>query len=243
MRNHSAATTRPPIAQAKPPSKNRLLIKFREWHIWLGIALSLFIIIVCVTGIYLNHEWMKLFGAKPQNKPNPLTAGALTTVSDLTSHPVSFAQALARAREVWGDVPIKHVHLNDERGTLIYKIKAQDEDREITINAVTGALTEKNSYRQNTQPRAGAEMKRGINWNKLMKDLHTGKLGGEAGKLLMDFTSVVIIGLTLTGAYLWIVPKWRRRRAKNAAAQALSSPHLGSEFRSRPQAAETIVPH
>ncbi|MBI2883879.1 MAG: PepSY domain-containing protein [Candidatus Methylomirabilis oxyfera] len=218
MKNRSIATAPRP----KPRPKNWLIIKFREWHIWLGVALSLFIVIVSVTGIYLNHEWSKLFKGESRNKPmaaaphepNPVTGGLLATSSDLTTHPLSFAQALARARELWGDVPIQHVHLNDEHGTLIYKIKGHEEDREIQLNASTGALTEKNGYKQNTQAHAGAEMKRGINWGKVMKDLHTGKVGGEAGTLLIDFTSVIIIALTLTGMYLWVVPKWRKRRAE-----------------------------
>lgn len=228
METNDTAAARP-----KPRPKNWLLIKFREWHIWLGVALSLFIVIVCVTGIYLNHEWLKLFKAEPHSKPvtvashkpEPAEAGLLTTSTDFMTQPISFAQALARAREIWGDVPIRHVHLNDERGTLIYKIKAQGEDREVFINAVTGALTEKNGYKQNIQDHPQADLKRGVNWNKVMKDLHTGKLGGETGKLLIDFTSVIIVGLTVTGIYLWVVPKWRKRRAaKIAVTQTASQP-------------------
>lgn len=142
-----------------------------------------------------------------------MSDGVLTTSSDLTTHSVSFVQALVRARELWGDIPIKHVHLSDERGTLIYKIKTYEEDREIQVNASTGVLTEKTGYTQNTQAHGGAEMKRDINWGKVMKDLHTGKVGGELGKLLTDFTSVSIIVLTLTGMYLWVVPKWRKRQS------------------------------
>jgi len=245
MERQSATATNQKSTQHKPRPKNWLLIKFREWHIWLGVALSLFIVIVCVTGIYLNHEWLKLFKGEPNNKPaaaaslkpKPVEAGLLTTSTDLMTQRISFAQALARARELWGDVPIQHVHLNNERGTLIYKIKAQREDREVLINAVTGALAEKNGYKQNTQAHVGAEMNRGINWNKVMKDLHTGKLGGEGGKLLIDFTSVIIIGLTVTGIYLWVIPKSRKRRAaKIALAQRALLPASETEpaFSSEP---------
>jgi len=245
MQTQTTIENKSTAAQAKPRPKNWLLIKFREWHIWLGVALSLFIVIVCVTGIYLNHEWSTLFTGEPNNKPvaaaslkpKPVEAGLLTTSTDLMTQPISFTQALAQARELWGDVPIKHVHLNDERGTLIYKIKAQGKDREVFINAVTGALTEKNGYNQNTQVHPQAGIQRGVNWGKVMKDLHTGKFGGEAGKLLIDFTSVIIIGLTVTGIYLWVVPKWRKRRAaKIALAQRVTLPARGAEpaFSSEP---------
>jgi uncharacterized iron-regulated membrane protein len=46
---------------------------------------------------------------------------------------------------------------------------------------------------------------------KLIKGLHTGKLGGQAGKLLVDFTSLTILALTLSGLYLWAWPKIHRR--------------------------------
>lgn len=227
MGSQFATATNQKSSERKPRPKNWLLIKLREWHIWLGVGLSLFIIIVCVSGIYLNHEWSNLFEGERQNqvlhaapnKRNPVAGGLLTTSSDLTLHAVSFAQALARTREIWGHVPIKHIHLNDERGTLIYKIKAQGEEREVVINAITGALTEKNGYRQNAQPQPRAELRRGINWNKAFKDLHTGNLGGQTGKLLIDFTSLIIIGLTVTGIYLWVVPRWRKRRAAKASGR------------------------
>jgi hypothetical protein len=215
MESQSTTPAKQQTKQHKPPAKNRMLIKFREWHIWLGIGLSLFIVIICVTGVYLNHD--KFFKGK-RAKTKPEGSGTLTTTTDLTAQPISFAQALARARAAWGDIPIKHVHLNDEGGTLVYKIKAHAQDREILVNASTGALLEKNGYQHNTQAHSGAAMKSGINWGKVMKDLHTGQLGGEGGKLLVDFTSVIIIGLTLTGIYLWGVPKWRKRQATQKAA-------------------------
>ena len=226
MQTQPTTTANPASAQAKPRPRNWLLIKFREWHIWLGVALSLFIIIVCVTGIYLNHEWLKLIKGEAYDKPKPGQSGVLTTSTDLTTHPVSFAAALARARELWGnEVPIQHVHLNAQQEALTYKIKARGQDREITIDAFTGALTEKNGYKQDTQIHPQADIKRGVNWGKVMKDLHTGKLGGEAGKLLIDFTSIIIVGLTVTGIYLWVVPKWRKRRAaKIAVTQTASQP-------------------
>ena len=250
MGPQSATATNQKSTQHKPRPKNWLLIKVREWHIWLGVALSLFIVIVCVTGIYLNHEWLKLFKGEPNNKPaaaaslkpKPVEAGLLTTSTDLMTQPISFAQALARARALWGDVRIQHVHLNHERGALIYKIKAQGEDREVIINAVTGALTEKNGYNQNTQAHTEADTKRGINWGKVMKDLHTGKLGGETGKLLIDFTSLIIIGLTVTGIYLWLVPKWRKRRAtKIAWAQRATLSSRGAEPAFSPEPTQNVA--
>jgi uncharacterized iron-regulated membrane protein len=54
---------------------------------------------------------------------------------------------------------------------------------------------------------------KGIDWNKVIKDLHTGKIGGDAGKLLIDFVAVILIILTISGLYLWIIPTLRKRRS------------------------------
>ncbi len=53
----------------------------------------------------------------------------------------------------------------------------------------------------------------GLNWAKIVDDLHTGKILGTPGKLLIDFTSGTIIALTLTGIYLWGVPMLRKRQS------------------------------
>jgi hypothetical protein len=59
-----------------------------------------------------------------------------------------------------------------------------------------------------------------INWAKLVDDLHTGKVFGSAGVLLIDVTSGVIIALTLTGIYLWGVPMLRKRQSRRRQAAA-----------------------
>lgn len=63
-----------------------------------------------------------------------------------------------------------------------------------------------------------------MDWGKAIKDLHTGKIGGDAGKLLVDFVAVILIVLTVSGLYLWIVPTLRKRRSarQRAAAAALA---------------------
>jgi uncharacterized iron-regulated membrane protein len=52
---------------------------------------------------------------------------------------------------------------------------------------------------------------------KLIKELHTGKLGGLAGKLLVDSTSLAILALTLSGLYLWAWPRIRRHKTALSA--------------------------
>jgi uncharacterized iron-regulated membrane protein len=192
-----------------PRPKNWLLLKAREWHIWLGVAVSLFAVLICATGIYLNNE--KLFvGGEHGMQKLPIQKG-LSTVTDLDAIPVSFAQALARARKEVGEAPIEHIQLKYEKEGLAYKIKL-GEGWDLFIDAKSGALTEKKGYRTKSEGSAG--MTHGVNWGKVMKDLHTGKIGGFIGHRVADFTSLVLILLTVTGVYLWALPKWRRWKAR-----------------------------
>lgn len=59
---------------------------------------------------------------------------------------------------------------------------------------------------------------KGMDWGKAIKDLHTGKIAGDAGKLFVDLVAAGIILLTVTGIYLWAVPALRKRRSARERA-------------------------
>jgi hypothetical protein len=61
-----------------------------------------------------------------------------------------------------------------------------------------------------------------MDWGKAIKDLHTGKIAGDAGKLLVDIVAGFIIPLTLSGLYLWVVPTLRKRRSSQLRAAVAS---------------------
>jgi hypothetical protein len=181
-------------------NKNWLLVKFRQWHSWGGVFLSVFILVVAVTGIILNHKDFFLKGEKKQGP-----SGSLTSTTDFAALPVSFPRALELARGHFGDVPLEKIELKDEHGQLMYKV-SRGEGEEIRIDAGTGEMTTKYGM---SLTETG---KTTLNWGKIIDDLHTGKILGLFGKLTVDFTSGVIIALTLTGIYLWGMPMILKRR-------------------------------
>jgi hypothetical protein len=208
------------MAADSKTNKNWLLVKFREWHSWGGLFLSVFILIVAVTGILLNHK--DFFFRKGEKNVATGPSGQLSSTTDLTALPISFADALALGCAHYGDVPLEKIELKDELGQLIYKI-CPGEGKEIRIDAFTGEIKSKYGYRL----AAGVgKPKAGLNWAKIVDDLHTGKIFGTPGKLLIDLTSGVIIALTLSGIYLWGVPWLRKRRAareRRRAAEAAAA--------------------
>lgn len=42
-----------------------------------------------------------------------------------------------------------------------------------------------------------------LNWQRLLLDLHAGRLFGLAGQLVMDLAALVLVVLALTGTVIW----------------------------------------
>jgi len=164
-------------------------------HLWIGIAIGLYIAVVCVTGSVLvfRRELMRAYSNRPQisahtpdTKPlseEQLRAAALRAYPDFT------------VEKVWpsrrGNTP---VDIWMERGPANNRVKKQH-----LFDPYTGAdLGE-------TRPRAI----RFIDW---MVSLHDDLLGGMNGRIVNGVGSILLTLLCLTGAIIWWpgAGKWRR---------------------------------
>jgi uncharacterized iron-regulated membrane protein len=202
--------TKAPVSPAKG---NQWLSQFRKWHSWGGLFLSVFILLVAVTGILLNHKDFFFHGEKRK------VTGQFRTTTDVAAVPITLQRVLALAHEHYGDAPLEKVELKDENGQMIYKV-SQGHGEEIRIDAHTGAVFSKYGAS------LAADQESHWHWAKIVDDLHTGKIFGSVGKLVVDLTSGVIIALTLTGIYLWGVPilhkrENARKRQENSRPSAL----------------------
>jgi len=230
---------------ARKPNPNALLLFWRQTHGWIGLIAGLFLITTAVTGIYLNHKNTlgEVLGLKkPEREREPEAkshagAGMIgMSASELAALPVSFAGALSTASGLVGDSQISRVELKAEKGRWVYKVKGMT-GWEAIIDAATGhaeitgdtKLTRsKPQFPETPSRNTPREEPKPFDWSKAIKDLHTGKIAGDAGKLLVDLAAVAIILLTLSGLYLWLVPKLRKSRSarqrKMATATAACSP-------------------
>jgi len=204
------------VSTPAPKNRNWLIVQSRKWHTWLGLAASLVVVTISATGFYLNHP--DLFHGR-EAPPRQGATGRLRTTTPLAEVPVSFAFALAAARRHWGDVPIEHVQLKDERGRLIYKVKAS-EGRDLEVDARSGNVTLKTGYKSDRHTAAGVAS--GYDWPRVLKDVHTGRILGGPGRLAADLASVFLIVLTGTGLYLWGIAKVRKRAAERRTRSAMS---------------------
>jgi uncharacterized iron-regulated membrane protein len=222
-----------PSKPTAPKSKNWLLAKSRQWHLWGGLIAGAFLLIVGTTGIVLNYKQpifaalglerdLKNTAGKPAKAEKPKSsAPEFTTSTGFSAATVSVDQALALARENLGEVALERIELKDERGELLYKIKARGGE-ELYVNASTGAHFLKGEYEKIKAAPDGTVVARSTDWGKIMLDLHTGKIGGEVGKVIMTVAAVILLLLTLSGVYMWLKPLLIRRQNAKAKAQAVA---------------------
>lgn len=191
------------MTKTAPATRNGTtwFLQFRKWHSWGGLVLSALILLVGVTGILLNHKKLFFRGARK----NP--TGLLRSTTNLDSVPVSFSQAMGLARRHYGDVALDKIELKDQGGRLVYKV-SQGHGEEVLIDAHSGALSSK--YGGSLE----GSQETTLDWAKVVNDLHTGKILGTTGMLVVDVTAGVIIALTVTGIYLWCIPMLRKRHKR-----------------------------
>jgi uncharacterized iron-regulated membrane protein len=135
--------------------------------------------------------------------------------------PVSLDRALELAQAEWGDVALERIELKDERGELVYKLK-QRSGAEMWVNATTGSHFLKGEYEKVVKSGADLTSARQTDWGKILIDLHTGKIGGEAGKAVMSVAALMLLFLTASGVYLWLKPLLNRKRSGHKGEPAKS---------------------
>lgn len=221
-------------AAAAPKSKNWLLAKSRQWHLWGGLIAGLFIIVVAASGIVLNYK-RPVFAAlglekdfakntKEEKPTGKSPVAQLTTATESTQEAArAMEQALALARTQWGDARLERIEVRAERGELICKVKERGGD-ELWFNAATGTHFIKGEYERVGKSVAGGVPVKHFDWGKVLLDLHTGKIGGEVGKVIMSLAALMLLFLTASGVYMWAKPLLIRRRN----ARAKQSPAIGA---------------
>lgn len=201
---------------APPRHRHAWLRRLRTWHTYIGAVAAIFLVVAAGTGIVLNYK-KPIFGAlglepaksEPAVRP---TGDTKLTVADAATHwPVTVTRALAAARDRWGDAALDAVELRTERGALLCKIKKKGGD-ELWLCAQTGTLTTKRKYEKLSLPGPDGQRTAAFDWGKLLIDLHTGKIFGEPGKVVVTVMSGGLIFLSLSGLFIWLRPQMIRAR-------------------------------
>lgn len=182
-----SASPRPAAAPAerKPRDRRRGWARWMFYsHLWLGVVTTGIVLIICVTGVLLNHKRpLGLMPDVPNESPGALSA----------SLPV--AELAARAeRAVRPDVVAAGIDRMDLRpGDGFVKVRFDDREvHEVTVDLATGRV-----------------LHVGLRNDVFLEKLHSGEIFGDGWTLLSDIAAVALAVLVISGLWLWLYPRTR----------------------------------
>ncbi len=230
-----------------PQPQNRRLAQFRRWHKWGGITAGLFLLVLGVTGIFLNYKnpIFNALGVPTKRErdvspllPAPKSPAVAFTTDGIAGGTVTFEKALALAKGEWGDAALERAEIRAERGGVTYRFR-NSAGKELWVDAADGRHTVKGEYERISRSESDGTPVRSTDWGRILIDLHTGRIGGEVGKAVVSLVAMLLLLLTLSGVYMWVKPLLIRR--ENARVRALAHPALPPltpAQRSKPDLAE-----
>ena len=176
-------TARAPAKAAQREKRPRRLSWWMfHGHLWLGIISTVLVVLICITGILLNHK--RGLGLMPDVENE--AAGALDTA-------LPIGELAARAQAAVGvEIAAAGIDRMDVRpGDGLIKVRFDDREvTEATIDIHTGEV-----------------LYVGKRNDVFLEKLHSGEIFGSRGILLSDFAAVVLAVLVITGIWLWIYPR------------------------------------
>ena len=247
--------------------RHRLKLKsLYVWHRWVGLVAALFVIVLAVTGLALNHtEELELdarhvrtawlldwYGISLPDDVPAWRAGEhwisqwdrrlYLDTRDLGEH----SDGRLRGAVAWNGLLIvaldRALLLLTERGELVEKLAGGDLPARLQGAALAGdrpvLFTEAGPYAGDvdlvtwqplpdtsvspTEPaalptelaeRIAAQWRgAGLTLERVVLDLHSGRILGQAGVYLMDAAAALLLFLSLSGSGIWIVRAVRNRQ-------------------------------
>lgn len=183
-RTAPAAAARPPAAAPKRERRRALARLMFDTHLWLGVLSTVVLVVICVTGILLNHK--RGLGLMP-DVPHE-ASGAFERALPL-------AELARRAAEAVGPaVAAAGVDRMDVRpGDGLVKVRFDDREvTEATVDLASGRVV-------HVGPRNDV----------FLEKLHSGEVFGDGWVLLSDLAAVALVLALVSGYWLWLYPKSR----------------------------------
>jgi uncharacterized iron-regulated membrane protein len=153
-------------------------------HLWLGVIISALLIVICITGILLNHK--RGLGLMPD-----VSHQATGEFADA----LPMAELVRLAGEAAPSAAAAGVDRLDVRPrTGLMKVRFRDSDvTEVTVDIHNGSV-----------------LNVGLRNDVFLEKLHSGEIFGDRWVLLSDFAAVVLVLLVISGYWLWLFPRSRQ---------------------------------
>lgn len=182
-------------------------------HGWLGVIILPWVIIIGLTGLFLNHQGLVL---ALLDAPGYDEAG-FESWPDLRPQSPDTARALAEGL------------LSDESLTPDPETRYHDREAaiftaggtQVIVALATGHYWVKSDTRRVTHAPDGTMLETKIYWERIFKRLHEwGWLSSRFGSWLADITATAMVVFGLSGIVLFLVPRFRRRQNRRRMRQA-----------------------
>lgn len=182
---------------------------FKTLHSWLGVLILPWILLIGITGLYLNHS--------------SLVNNALSTAgydeSQFDEWPAPKEQGVADvidlAGVVWPDRRGLEVERTEYHGRDALRVSVGRDM--LIVDRETGHYWLKTSMRRSTYDPNGSLLHSKIYWGSLFKTIHEyGWFNSRLGTWLADITATAMVLFGLSGIYLFTAPRLRRRKNRQA---------------------------
>lgn len=165
----------------------------RKYHRWISLVAALFLVVVGTTGVVLQVQ--RLVGGEEEQE-REREAATESEAAPRFDPTVMLARTLAAAQQRAPGRALASVELlpggDDPKGVVIL---AGDHARRIVIDARDGDVVEDEPYEAES----------------LILRIHSGAIFGEPGVFLGILWGLALVGLSLTGAWVYL-DLYRRRR-------------------------------
>lgn len=175
---------------------------FRQLHRWASLPLILFLMLVLVTGVYLQVEEVAgLVGEKREPAPSAAVSSASLTPEQIAAQ---LDSALAKAHAAEPDFVPKRIELTVEPGRQSTRFAVQPRGGPfVEIDHASGQVK--------------AEMNPEMPLHVIFIRLHTGAMMGPAGIVIVFLSSLVLLFLAVSGGVLYW-QMWRNRAGRGRGA-------------------------
>ena len=211
--------------------------RFRRVHRWLGTVLVAFVLVLATTGIALNHtsalgldrkyiSWSWLLDAYGMNAPSPYTGmvsiQSLVVVADGQHvHVLLDSGELVEFIDLSGTLPGDIQRIGDandraviDGGEVLYRSDAEVTYFEPWADGNASEVSWSSATDPETKGLEALQMAwrgQGLTLERVLLDLHSGRIFATAGVVVMDLVAIGMIVLALSGLVLSV----RRVRREN----------------------------
>jgi hypothetical protein len=174
-------------------------------HGWLGVIVLPWVILIGLTGLFLNHERL-VMGALAGSAYDESQFDAWADPKPMT---VETARDLAEALYPRRTASLDGDMTYHGREAAIFEL----DGTQVIVALRTGHYWIKTDFRRVTHAPDGTVLETKTYWDSIFKRLHVrGWLTSDFGTWAADITAMAMVVFGLTGIVLFLIPRIRRRR-------------------------------